>query len=89
MSQFTGMDVAEVRQLATQLDHAAEEIKQLTQSLTSKLHGTAWVGQDQQTFLNDWQSQHQARLNQVSEALSQAAQIARRNADDQQQVSNS
>jgi uncharacterized protein YukE len=88
MSQFTGMDIEEVRQLAAQLDHAADEIKQLATTLTSKLQGTAWVGQDQQTFLSDWQGQHQARLNQVVEALHQAAQVARRNADDQQQASN-
>lgn len=88
MANFTGMDIAEVRNLASQLDHAAEEIKHLTSQLSSKLHATSWVGHDRETFLNDWQSQHQARLNQVSEALNNAAQVARKNADEQEQVSN-
>ena len=88
MAQFTGMDIAEVRGLAAQLDHAADEIKHLASQLTSKLQGTSWVGHDRETFLNEWQSQHQARLNQVSEALHQAAQGARKNADEQEQVSN-
>lgn len=88
MSNITGMNIQEVRQLATQLDHAADEIKQLSDTLTSRLNGTAWVGPDQQRFTGEWQGQHHVQLNRVVEALHQAAQIARRNADEQEQVSN-
>lgn len=88
MSQFTGMDIAQVRTLASQLDHAATEIQQLAQSLTSKLQGTPWVGPDRERFLADWTGHHQSQLNQVVHALQEAARRATANANEQEQVSN-
>ena len=88
MAQITGMDIQDVRQLATQLDHAADEMKQLAATLTSRLNAAQWHGPDQQRFSNEWQTQHRTHLNQVAEALNQAAQTARRNADEQEQASN-
>lgn len=87
MSQFTGMDIEGVRGMATQMDTAAGEIEQLIQRLTGVLDGTQWVGPDAANFRGEWQGAHTASLRNVGEALRQVAQVARLNADQQQQAS--
>jgi uncharacterized protein YukE len=88
MAQFTGMDIAQVKALAAQMNNAAGEIQQLAQSLGAKLQGTAWVGPDRERFLADWTGQHQAQLNQVVQALQDASRRANANAAEQEQASN-
>ncbi len=58
MAQFTGMDIAGVRQLAQQMTQKADEIQQITTQLTQALNGAQWVGPDREKFVSDWQSQH-------------------------------
>lgn len=89
MAGMVGMNIEEVRALSSQLKQASDQVRQLTSTLTSKLNSTTWVGQDQARFLGDWNSAHQANLNRVAEALSQAGTDAERNAQAQEQVSNS
>jgi uncharacterized protein YukE len=86
--QFTGMDVAAVRQLSQQMKAKADEIRQLSQQLTGQLQNTQWVGPDRDRFTNDWQSQHAAALSRVAEGLEQASQAANNNASQQEQASN-
>lgn len=88
MSQFTGMNIAEVRTLVQMMNTKADEIGQIAQQLTQKLQGTAWVGQDRERFLSDWQSNHQQSLQRVVESLKEAARRAESNAAEQEQVSN-
>ncbi|MFZ2501836.1 MAG: WXG100 family type VII secretion target [Nocardioides sp.] len=84
---MSGMDVQAVRQLATQLKAAGDQITQLTQKLTSQLNSTTWQGSDQQRFSNDWQSQYRTSLTNVADALRQAGELANRNAQEQEQAS--
>jgi len=88
MSQFTGMNIAEVRQTANLLNSKADEIQSAQQQLTQSLQGTAWVGPDRERFLSDWQSQHVAALNRVVEGIREASRRALSNADEQEQISN-
>ena len=88
MSQVTsGMDIAEVRNLATQLHNAANEIQQLMSRLTPLVHNAAWRGPDQVRFVGDWDGHHSSALRQVAEALNQASQAANANATQQEQAS--
>jgi uncharacterized protein YukE len=87
MSNFTGMDIPGVRQLATQMDQRAEEIRTLMGQLTSALQSTQWVGPDREQFVGDWQSTHCQQLNHVIQGLSDAANRARQNAQQQEQAS--
>ncbi len=86
--QFTGMDIAAVRQLAQQMKTKADEIRSLSQQLTGQLQNTQWVGPDRDRFTNDWQSQHMAALSRVAEGLDAASQAAIQNANQQEQASN-
>ncbi len=89
MSNFTGMDIQAVRDLATQLTNKAGEIDSLRQQLTGKIDGTPWVGADRERFHSDWSSRHSVALTQVADALRDAASTATRNASEQETASNS
>jgi uncharacterized protein YukE len=89
MSNFTGMDIQAVRQLATQLNAKAGEIRNLTNQLTGQLEGTAWVGPDRERFYGDWTGQYVSALNNVAQGLEDAAQRATQNANQQEQASSS
>lgn len=84
MSNFTGMDIPAVRNLATQLQNKANEIDSMRQQLTAQLEGTSWIGPDATRFRGDWTGQHVSSLNQVSQALRDAAQRAIQNANEQE-----
>lgn len=88
MSNFTGMDIGGVRQLAGQMDQRAEEIRTLMGQLTNALQSAQWVGPDREHFLGDWQGTHCAQLNAVIQGLTEAANRARLNAQQQEQASN-
>ncbi|MFT3852171.1 MAG: WXG100 family type VII secretion target [Ilumatobacteraceae bacterium] len=87
MSNFTGMDIAGVRQLSQLLNSKADEIDQIRSQLTSSLNGTQWVGNDRNQFTNDWQGQYTNALNTVVQGLRDASQRASRNADEQETAS--
>lgn len=85
--QFTGMNIGEVRTLATQLDGAASDIEGIISRLTNQLNSTAWIGNDREQFVGEWQSAHTTALRNVATGLQDAAQKARVNADQQEQAS--
>jgi len=89
MSQYLGLDPAAVRQLAQQMRSAAGEIQNLSQQINSQLQNTPWTGPDREAFLGEWQSAHMSQLHTVVSALEQAASTAQRNAEQQEQVSQS
>lgn len=89
MSTMYGMDISQVRALAQLMSHTASEIQQMTANLTSNLQNTPWVGPDRQSFESDWHSTHVMQLNQVVNALNDAATRANNNATEQENVSQS
>lgn len=88
MAGMVGMNVEEVRNLARQLDTAAQQFEQQARQLTSLLASTTWVGNDRSTFESDWQSNHLAAISNVVNAVKAASTKANQNAADQEQVSN-
>jgi len=86
---FTGMDIAAVRQLATQMHSSASEIRNLSAQITHQVEATSWIGPDRERFVSEWAGTHVAQLHQVVAALEDAAQRANNNASEQEQASNS
>jgi uncharacterized protein YukE len=82
----SGMDVGQVRQLATDMSRAADEIQRLGQQITAKLASVPWQGADQKRFEQDWHT-HQAQLKTIVDALKKAGQDATRNAQEQESAS--
>jgi uncharacterized protein YukE len=83
-----GQDVAEVQKLATQLSSKASEIQSIISQLSSQISSVNWQGPDATKFRSEWQSSHTAKLKAVVDALNQASQSAKKNAQDQQSASN-
>ena len=81
---LTGMDIVEVRTLATQLDSSASSIQDIVGQLTAALNGANWIGPDRESFVGEWQGAHCQQLNAVIASLQDAANKARMNADEQE-----
>lgn len=89
MSQMLGMDVAGVRQLAQLMNQKAEEINGAMNEITGQLNSVQWVGNDANNFRSEWDGSHRAALQQVINSLRDASTKASKNADEQEQASNS
>jgi uncharacterized protein YukE len=88
MSEYLGLDPAAVRALATQMTHAAGNIRDLGAQLSNQLHNnTHWTGNDQRRFAQEWDSTHMHNLSSVAQALDDAASAANHNADEQESTS--
>lgn len=84
---FTGMDVAAVRQMATQMETTANDISQQMNRLTTTLQGTDWKGPDANAFREEWNGSHTTSLKAVVDALNEVCRKARANADAQETTS--
>ncbi|CCQ48392.1 putative uncharacterized protein [Pseudarthrobacter siccitolerans] len=82
-----GADVDQLRQLGSKLQEGATLIESQRSSLTSALNSTDWKGPDADKFREQWTGEHTSMLNKVSEALRDASQKAKRNAEEQSNAS--
>ncbi|MFF1252431.1 WXG100 family type VII secretion target [Pseudarthrobacter sp. NPDC058329] len=82
-----GADVEQLRQLGSKLNQGATEIESQRANLTSALNNTEWRGPDADKFKDQWNGEYTTRLNQVVEALKEAGNKAKQNADQQTQAS--
>ena len=89
MANQVGMESAQVRQLASQMDRRADEIDAMLRSTTARLSGLPWVGNDRNRFIDSWNSIHATKLRAVARGLREAAEKARFNANEQDRVSRS
>lgn len=82
-----GMDVEQVRQLATLFGAKADAINDIITEIGNRLNSTEWKGQDADQFKNDWNSNLTTQLRNVVQALRDAQQKANKNASDQDSTS--
>lgn len=82
-----GMNVEEVRRMATQLREAAEEITRIEQELTSGLEGVDWTGPDADRFRGQWSGEMVPALQQIMTAVDELGDTADRNAAEQESTS--
>lgn len=82
-----GMDVEAGRTSASTLDKGAEQLDGLTTQLTASLTGFDWLGPDADRTRSDWESNNAKQLKMASDALRQFAELIRRQAQEQEQVS--
>lgn len=86
---ITGMNVAEIRNLAGQLQRRAESVERTTREVQRlvDLSRTNWAGDDIRQFEARWNGGTHATAQRISGDLRQLADIARRNADAQERTS--
>jgi hypothetical protein len=82
-----GADVEQLKTLGTKLQSGASEIEQQRSNLTRLLDSTQWKGPDADHFRGEWSGKHTSALNQVTQALKDAGQMATKNANEQDQAS--
>jgi uncharacterized protein YukE len=88
MAGFTGMDIGQVRTLATSMRSKADEIESIMGQLTNQLKQAQWVGPDRQKFEGDWDGHFCTSLRTVAQGLKDAATAADQNAQQQETASN-
>lgn len=84
---FQGMDVAQARAAARQMDGGAAHVKSLVNQVTAMLNSVTWVGEDARRFRGDWDGTFQPQLKGALTALEQKAQELRWRADAQERKS--
>lgn len=84
---ISGADVQGVLDFSTGLRQRSREISDLTVQLTSLIDGLPWVGHDRETFVEEWNRIHRARLGVLCTDLRTAADTAVRYADAQRNAS--
>ncbi|QNK82994.1 WXG100 family type VII secretion target [Nakamurella sp. PAMC28650] len=89
MSNFVGMDVAEVRDVAKRFDANAEQLEVIVQRLDQlvKRASGSWHGHDSATFAHLWSGQYRSELQATQSALAEMGRALTRNADEQDRAS--
>lgn len=80
---FYGADVAQLRQLAKEMDRSAGKLTQLGQMLGSIIAGAPWKGSDGERFRHEWNSSHLKMLRSTAAGMQEASRTLRKNADEQ------
>lgn len=83
------MDPDQIDQLANAIASKADELRNTAQQLNQAVMNAPWQGQDRERYVSDWSSQDMTALNRVIDGLHQRADIARRNASEQRNATNS
>lgn len=84
---LTGMDIAQIRALADQMDRRASEIDALLARLTRLVNGDFWAGADRERFVGEWRDRHAAGLRRIADGLQEASKHAREQARRQEWAS--
>lgn len=84
MSQMVGADVAELRDLAASFDNKAAALRTIESQMSWRIHAAPWQGADVQHFQHNWNTMHRRTLLTTATAISDAAQVLRANADQQE-----
>ncbi len=82
-----GADVEQLRTLGNKLDSGATEIETQRNKLSAALEQTDWRGPDADKFKELWRGEHTSLLNRVADALREAGNKAKRNAEEQSTAS--
>ena len=88
-SGLKGMNVEQGRALSKSMLSNSDTIAGITSQLQNQLMNTEWLGQDADQFRDAWNSEYSKALKTVAQALATASTHLSREADAQDQASNS
>lgn len=87
MGQMTGADIGELRDLARQMDRAAEHFDTVSRWLGQGLERSIWAGPDAMRFFNRCDHDLRVQLQRVAQALLDCARNLNQQADEQEEAS--
>lgn len=79
-ANFSGLDLAEMRKLATVFDKQANEQNTAVSTVTSGIKVAVWAGPGAVTFRANWTQQHVPNLTSIQTMLHKQADDLRRQA---------
>ncbi len=82
-----GANTQDLRDLATVLTREAERLVAVEQRLSTTVSRSRWEGADANRLRQQWEADHRLRIRSASELLRNAAELIRRNADEQDRAS--
>lgn len=88
-SNVLGMDPDAARQLAQSMTLAADAFDTASRQLTTKLDSTPWTGPDRNTFHGQWTGDGVTSIRRTVDMLRLYSDHLVRQADSQEQASNS
>ncbi len=83
----TGMDIAQIRSLASQMRSRAESFRSMAGDVTARLEAVEWRGPDRDRLLDEWRAGRRGALLALAAALDAAANAASRSAQAQAEAS--
>lgn len=87
MPGWVGADVDQLRALSRRFTAAADQLRAVVTQTSGRLNTVRWTGADADRFRSEWRGDATGRLRTAADALDQAAEALRRNADEQEQAS--
>lgn len=85
--EMVGADVAELRQLSTQMSKTSELFGKTASAISATLSRSAWQGPDARAFRDAWNRHLHSSLVRASEHLSSASKELTHQADEQERAS--
>ncbi|WP_155848585.1 WXG100 family type VII secretion target [Arthrobacter sp. 35W] len=82
-----GNDPADMADLMGKLDHAVNEIHNLTNTLDSKAQSVRWEGQDANNFKHSQWPDHKRGLKQIAAQLEEVKNTVKRQKEEQERTS--
>lgn len=79
-SFLTGMDIAHVRRLASEMEAEAQTVRGDIAKMSALINAAPWRGNDRNRFVDEWRERHAAALQRVVDGLETAARQAREHA---------
>lgn len=70
---FEGMDIDAAQAAVQQINGTKDDFASLVSRLTTTVHGINWTGPDQAMYINEWQQQSQALVNNINQFIDSMA----------------
>lgn len=86
---FVGLDVVAIRALSANLRGHSRELEQISRELAGAVAEAQWFGADARAFDSAWQSVHAPGIARAGSVMERAANLAQRQAAEQERVSRS
>lgn len=84
-----GADVEALDGLARRFRESADQLRSMTNQLSSQIHAAWWQGSDAERFRGDWDGTYRAQLEQVAARLEETSAAVTTQAQQQRDASGS
>jgi hypothetical protein len=84
---FAGMDTEQGHEVATQLKTTGSEIQGVVDDITPGVGGVAWIGPDQEVYVEDWNTYANGLVRDLAQVFVTIAGVLQGHAEEQETTS--